>query len=50
MLIQIPKNPLPDRPWCSLYEITGEHFDRNFLIAKLIANLERYLIQFFIMI
>ncbi|VEB36629.1 biotin-[acetylCoA carboxylase] holoenzyme synthetase and biotin operon repressor [Legionella sainthelensi] len=41
------KNPLPDRPWCSLYEITRQHFDRNFLIAKLIANLERYLIQFF---
>ncbi|KTD56598.1 biotin-[acetylCoA carboxylase] holoenzyme synthetase and biotin operon repressor [Legionella santicrucis] len=41
------KHPLPDRPWCSLYEIAQQHFDRNFLIAKLITHLERYLIQFF---
>ncbi|CAM2799082.1 biotin-[acetylCoA carboxylase] holoenzyme synthetase and biotin operon repressor [Legionella steigerwaltii] len=39
-------NPLPDKPWCSLYEITQSHFDRNFLIAKLIAHLEHYLIKF----
>ncbi|ARB90802.1 biotin--[acetyl-CoA-carboxylase] ligase [Legionella longbeachae] len=41
------KHPLPDKPWCSLYEITQQYFDRNFLIAKLIAHLERYLIHFF---
>lgn len=40
------KNPLPDKPWCSLYEITKQRFDRNFLIARLITNLERYLIKF----
>ncbi len=39
-------HPLPDKPWCSLYEITQQHFDRNILIAKLIINLERYLIKF----
>lgn len=39
-------HPLPDKPWCSLYEITGKHFDRNLLIVKLIANLERYLLKF----
>lgn len=38
--------PLPDKPWCSLYEITQHHFDRNLLIAKLIVNLERYLTRF----
>lgn len=40
------KHPLTDRPWCSLYEITQKHFDRNFLIARLITRLERYLLQF----
>ncbi|KTD10879.1 biotin-[acetylCoA carboxylase] holoenzyme synthetase and biotin operon repressor [Legionella gratiana] len=40
------KYSLPDKPWCSLYEITQQHFDRNFLLAKLITHLERYLIQF----
>ncbi|QMT60794.1 biotin--[acetyl-CoA-carboxylase] ligase [Legionella sp. PC997] len=39
-------HPLPDKPWCSLYEITQQHFDRNILIAKLIINLERYLNKF----
>lgn len=39
-------HPLPDKPWCSLYEITQKHFDRNFLIAKLMTNLETYLIKF----
>lgn len=40
------KYPLPDKPWCSLYEITQKYFDRNFLIAKLITHLEHYLTQF----
>ncbi|PWY54218.1 biotin--[acetyl-CoA-carboxylase] ligase [Legionella qingyii] len=39
-------HPLPDKPWCSLYEITKQYFDRNVLIAKLIINLERYLTKF----
>ncbi len=40
------KHPLPDKPWCSLYEITKQYFDRNLLIARLISNLERYLDKF----
>ncbi|MBI2785194.1 MAG: biotin--[acetyl-CoA-carboxylase] ligase [Legionella longbeachae] len=39
-------HPLPTKPWCSLYELTQHYHDRNFIIAKLIANLERYLIKF----
>ncbi|KTD44729.1 biotin--[acetyl-CoA-carboxylase] ligase [Legionella parisiensis] len=39
-------NPLPDKPWCSLYEITKQRFDRNILIARLIINLELYLSKF----
>ncbi|VEB38578.1 bifunctional biotin--[acetyl-CoA-carboxylase] ligase/biotin operon repressor BirA [Legionella cherrii] len=39
-------SPLPDKPWCSLYEMTQKHFDRNVLIAKLITHLEYYLIKF----
>ncbi|MCW8443181.1 biotin--[acetyl-CoA-carboxylase] ligase [Fluoribacter gormanii] len=39
-------HPLPDKPWCSLYEITKQYFDRNVLIAKLIINLDRYLTKF----
>lgn len=37
---------IPDRPWGSLYEITKRHYDRNVLTARLIVNLEQYLIQF----
>jgi BirA family biotin operon repressor/biotin-[acetyl-CoA-carboxylase] ligase len=29
-----------------LYEITGQHFDRNLIVAKLVSTLERYLIKF----
>jgi len=39
-------HPIPDKPWCSLYEIAHHHFDRNVLIAQLIANLEKYLSKF----
>jgi BirA family biotin operon repressor/biotin-[acetyl-CoA-carboxylase] ligase len=39
-------NPLPDKPWCSLYEISQKLFDRNLLIARLINNLEHYLNKF----
>ena len=38
--------PLFDKPWCSLYEITGKNFDRNTLIAQLIIKLETHLTQF----
>nr|WP_232220685.1 hypothetical protein [Legionella tunisiensis] len=34
------------RPWCSLYEITGHHFDRNIILANLIYQLDRHLEQF----
>ncbi|KTC85390.1 biotin--[acetyl-CoA-carboxylase] ligase [Legionella drozanskii] len=37
---------LPDKPWCSLYEITGKHFDRNVLLANLIHQLDQYLNKF----
>ena len=40
------QHTLSDKAWCSLYEITERHFDRNQLIAALIANLDRYLTQF----
>lgn len=39
-------HPLPDKPWCSLYEITQSYFDRNRLIASLLHNLGRYLSKF----
>jgi BirA family biotin operon repressor/biotin-[acetyl-CoA-carboxylase] ligase len=39
-------HPLPDKAWCSLYEITRNYFDRNFIITKLITNLDRYLNKF----
>ncbi|HHF7346214.1 TPA: bifunctional biotin--[acetyl-CoA-carboxylase] ligase/biotin operon repressor BirA [Legionella feeleii] len=34
------------RPWCSLYEITGHHFDRNIILANLIEQLDCHLEQF----
>ncbi|VEG90368.1 biotin--[acetyl-CoA-carboxylase] ligase [Legionella spiritensis] len=37
---------IPDKPWCSLYEITGRHFDRNLIIADLIVYLDIYLNRF----
>jgi BirA family biotin operon repressor/biotin-[acetyl-CoA-carboxylase] ligase len=39
-------HPLPDKPWCSLYEIFKHQFNRNVLIGNLIINLEHYLTQF----
>lgn len=35
-----------DRPWCSLYDIFNQHFDRNVLIARLIIHLNNYLNTF----
>lgn len=40
------KQQLSDKPWCSLYDITGRYVDRNRLIADLIASLIQYLEQF----
>ena len=39
-------HPLPDKPWCSLYEIFNQHFNRNIFIANLILKLEQYLTRF----
>jgi BirA family biotin operon repressor/biotin-[acetyl-CoA-carboxylase] ligase len=35
-----------DKPWCSLYEISQQHYNRNLIIAQLIINLERYIKKF----
>lgn len=40
------QQPLTDKPWCSLYEMTGQQFDRNRLIAGLVARCEEYFKQF----
>ena len=39
-------HPLPDRPWCSLYEITGHYYDRNTLIAGILHALIQHMEQF----
>ena len=38
--------PLADKPWCSLYEISQLQFDRNLIIARLMINLEHYVSKF----
>ena len=44
---QTQNQPLTDeKPWCSLYEITGRYFDRNTIIADLIGLIDNYLEQF----
>lgn len=40
-------HPLPDKPWCSLYDVIGKYFDRNLLVAYLIHHLHHYLKKFF---
>lgn len=40
------KHPLPDKPWCSLYEIFGRPFNRNALLASLLVHLNAYLTLF----
>ena len=37
---------LPDKPWCSLSDITGTYLDRNVLIVKLITTLNQFLNDF----
>lgn len=36
----------PDKPWCSLYDITGNYVDRNELVARLIIHLHQHLDDF----
>lgn len=36
----------PDRPWCSLYDITQQTHDRNALIAQLLIHLDQYITRF----
>lgn len=36
----------PNRPWCSLYDITQRIHDRNALIAQLLIHLHQYITQF----
>ncbi len=33
----------PDKPWCSLFDITQRYTDRNLLIASLILHLDQFL-------
>lgn len=40
------EQPFSDKPWCSLYEMTGTYFDRNLLLANLIYHLDQYLEKF----
>ncbi len=37
---------LPDKPWCSLYDITGSYTDRNAIVASLIIHLNKFLEEF----
>ena len=39
-------HPLPEKPWCSLHDITKKYIDRNVLVAHLITYLNRYLQEF----
>jgi BirA family biotin operon repressor/biotin-[acetyl-CoA-carboxylase] ligase len=41
-----PTQTSPDKPWCSLYDITGRYINRNELIASLIIHLHNYLDDF----
>jgi len=36
---------LPDKPWVSLYELSGQYQDRNLIIAEVLISLERCLNQ-----
>lgn len=40
------QHPLPDRSWCSLYEMTQSHHDRNQLISQLQVHLAHYVSKF----
>lgn len=36
----------PTKPWCSLYQITQQHWDRNELIASLVQHTHHYVTMF----
>lgn len=40
------QHTLPDKPWCSLFELSQQRYNRNQIIARLIINLESYINQF----
>lgn len=39
-------HPLPNKPWCSLKDITGQHHNRNAIIGSLMNHLHSTLEQF----
>ncbi|HAU0289584.1 TPA: biotin--[acetyl-CoA-carboxylase] ligase, partial [Legionella pneumophila] len=39
-------NPLPDKSWCSFFEITNQNYNRNSIVTRLLINLEKYLSKF----
>ncbi len=39
-------HPLPEKPWCSLYEINKQPINRNHLVAVLINKLNQYITLF----
>lgn len=39
-------HPLPDKPWCSLFDISGKHQNRNRIIGRLIEHLHQDLQHF----
>ncbi|KTD24358.1 biotin-[acetylCoA carboxylase] holoenzyme synthetase and biotin operon repressor [Legionella lansingensis] len=46
--VNTPTHELPilEKPWCSLYEITGKYYDRNLLLANLVYQLHKHLDNF----
>lgn len=38
-------HPLSDKPWCSLYDITHQTWDRNLIIAHLLCQLDKHIQQ-----
>jgi BirA family biotin operon repressor/biotin-[acetyl-CoA-carboxylase] ligase len=45
---KLPPSPDPEKPWCSLYDITQKQLDRNVLVAHLIHQVSVYIQQFVI--
>lgn len=40
--------PLEGKPWCSMYEIANQFYDRNLIIASLLYHLNDYLSRFLV--
>ena len=40
------EQPLPDKLWCSLLDITGNYTDRNLVIAQLIIQIDHFFNEF----